>query len=70
MKKLLTKVLDTTGYSHALIFIAAVTFAIIKSTNYNPYIIAFMSFFFSHWLLDRILEIIKNIGNKRGWFDE
>jgi hypothetical protein len=64
------KVTDICCYFVTLIFIAAVIFAIIKETNNNSYIIAFMSVCVSHWLLDNIIKIIKKIGDKRGWFDE
>lgn len=70
MKKILEKVIMTIGYIVTLIFIAALIFAIIKYTNNNPYIIAIMSVFVAHWLIGEVLKIIKEIGNKRGWFDE
>lgn len=70
MKDILIKVTDICCYILTLIFIAALIFAIIKYTNNNSYIIAFMSVCISHWLLDNIIKIIKNIGNKKGWFDE
>lgn len=66
----LDKVTDICCYIFTLIFIAALIFAIIKETNNNSYVIAFMSVCVSHHLIDNILKIIKYIGNKRGWFDD
>lgn len=70
MGEFLIKVISIASYIFTLIFITAVTLAILKYTNNNQYIIGFMTICFSNWLLESIIRIIKNIGNKRGWFDE
>lgn len=69
MGEFLIKVISMVGYIFTLIFITAVTLAILKYTNNNQYIIGFMTICFSNWLLGSIVKIIKYIGNKRGWFD-
>lgn len=66
----LIKVFAALSYIIILFFIAAVTFGIIRYTDNNPYIIAFLSICYSNWLLGSIIKIIKKIGDKKGWFDE
>lgn len=69
MKNKLITVTIICCYIIIWISISTLFFALIKYTNNNPYLIAFMSACVSHRLLDNIIKIIKNIGDKRGWFE-